>query len=125
MKKQRIRSNTNENTNMTMYERLCLPTPTDAIETPTDAIDQCDEIISFNVVGTIVAVLRSTVLSQAPSSTFASRFSGRWSQQSEELDKDGNILLVREYCNLKNSKFSKYFNLLKKIDFILFVFYFY
>ena len=53
-----------------------------------------DDVISFNVGGTIISVLRSTILRQAPDSVLASNFSGRWSQQAEELDEDGNILLV-------------------------------
>ena len=59
-------------------------------------------VISFNVGGNIIAVLRSTLLFQAPQSTFAANFSGRWSLQEEELDEFGNILLVRKknYSNI-------------------------
>lgn len=53
-----------------------------------------DVVISFNVGGTIIAVLRSTLLRQAPNCTFNVRFSDRWTQQSDELDECGNIYMV-------------------------------
>ena len=60
-----------------------------------DRVDTAvDDVISFNVGGTIIAVLRSTLLLQAPNSTFAARYSDRWVQQSDELDKFGNIYMV-------------------------------
>jgi TLD len=59
-----------------------------------DATDD-DEVVSYNVGGTIIAVLRSTLVRQAPNSAFASRFSGRWSEQAEEDMVDGHICLVR------------------------------
>ena len=55
-----------------------------------------DDVISFNVGGTIIAVLRSTLLLQAPNSTFAARYSDRWVQQPDEVDKFGNIYMVKE-----------------------------
>jgi TLD len=62
-------------------------------ETKGEAVD--DEVVSYNVGGTIIAVLRSTLVRQAPNSAFASRFSGRWSEQTNEDKKDGHICLVR------------------------------
>jgi TLD len=62
-------------------------------ETKGEAVD--DEVVSYNVGGTIIAVLRSTLLRQAPNSAFASRFSGRWSEQANEDMEDGHICLVR------------------------------
>jgi TLD len=58
-----------------------------------EAVD--DEVVSYNVGGTIVAVLRSTLVRQAPNSVFASRFSGRWSEQDNDDMEDGYINLVR------------------------------
>ena len=58
-----------------------------------EAVD--DEVVSYNVGGTIIAVLRSTLVRQAPNSAFASRFSGRWSEQANEDIEDGYICLVR------------------------------
>ena len=55
-----------------------------------------DDVISFNVGGTIIAVLRSTLLLQAPNSTFAASYSDRWVQQPDELDECGNIYMVKE-----------------------------
>ena len=63
--------------------------------TETQANDD-DQVISFNVGGTIIAILRSTLLLHAPQSTFATNFSGRWSLQQEELDEHGNIYVVRK-----------------------------
>jgi TLD len=62
-------------------------------ETRDEAAD--DEVVSYNVGGTIIAVLRSTLVRQAPNSAFASRFSGRWSEQANEDMEDGHICLVR------------------------------
>jgi TLD len=64
-------------------------------ETKGEAVDNDDEVVSYNVGGTIIAVLRSTLLRQAPNSAFASRFSGRWSEQANEDMEDGHICLVR------------------------------
>jgi hypothetical protein len=58
-----------------------------------EAVD--DEVVSYNVGGTIIAVLRSTLVRQAPNSVFASRFSGRWSEQDNDDMEDGYINLVR------------------------------
>ena len=55
-----------------------------------------DDVISFNLGGTIIAVLRSTLLLQAPNSTFAAKYSDRWVQQPDELDECGNIYMVKE-----------------------------
>ena len=55
-----------------------------------------DDVISFNVGGTIIAVLRSTLLLQAPNSTFAASYSDRWVQQPDEVDERGNIYMVRK-----------------------------
>ena len=55
-----------------------------------------DDVISFNVGGTIIAVLRSTLLFQAPNSTFAASYSDRWVQQPDEVDERGNIYMVRK-----------------------------
>ena len=61
-----------------------------------DIVDAvADEVISFNLGGTIIAVLRSTLLRQAPDSTLTTRYLGRWTQQTDELDEDGNIYMVR------------------------------
>jgi hypothetical protein len=56
-----------------------------------------DEVVSYNVGGTIIAVLRSTLVRQAPNSAFASRFSGRWSEQDNYDIEDGHICLVRNW----------------------------
>ena len=55
-----------------------------------------DDVISFNVGGTIIAVLRSTLLLQAPNSSFAAKYSDRWIQQPDEVDECGNIYMVRK-----------------------------
>ena len=55
-----------------------------------------DDVISFNVGGKIIAVLRSTLLLQAPRSTFAANYSDRWIQRSDALDECGNIYMVKE-----------------------------
>ena len=63
----------------------------------TDKADTAiDDVISFNVGGTIIAVLRSTLLLQAPSSTFAASYSDRWVLQPDEVDECGNIYMVRK-----------------------------
>ena len=69
-----------------------------------------DDVISFNVGGTIIAVLRSTLLLQAPNSTFAASYSDRWVQQPDEVDERGNIYMVRKIwhhsiCIISSSSF--------------------
>ena len=64
-----------------------------AMKTAGQAKADHDAVLSFNVGGTIIAVLRSTLLRHAPNSTFATGFSGRW--QKNDTDQDGNIMLVR------------------------------
>ena len=59
----------------------------------TKAVKECEEVISFNVGGTIIAVLKSTLLLQAPYSTFASRVSDRWPRSGDVVE-DGHICLV-------------------------------
>ena len=54
-----------------------------------------DDVISFNVGGTIIAVLRSTLMLQAPKSTFAASNSDRWVQQPDDLDEFWNIYMVK------------------------------
>ena len=54
-----------------------------------------DDVISFNVGGTIIAVLRSTLLLQAPKITFAASYSDRWVQQPDDLDEFWNIYMVK------------------------------
>ena len=58
-----------------------------------------DEVVSYNVGGTIIAVLKSTLLRQAPDSTFAARFSGRWEKENaqDNAESDGAINLVRSH----------------------------
>ena len=62
-----------------------------------------DDVISFNVGGTIIAVLRNTLLLQAPNSTFAASYSDRWVQQPDELDDCGNIYMVKENHSLSSN----------------------
>ena len=59
----------------------------------TQADKDCEEIISFNVGGTTIAVLKSTLLRQAPNSSFASRVSDRWPRSGDDVE-DGHICLV-------------------------------
>ena len=59
----------------------------------TQAVEDCEEVISFNVGGTIIAVLKSTLLRQVPDSVFASRVSDRWRKSADETV-DGHICLV-------------------------------
>ena len=71
-----------------------------------------DDVISFNVGGTIIAVLRNTLLLQAPNSTFAAKYSDRWIQQPDEQDECGNIYMVRKiwhHCICITSFSSAYF----------------
>jgi len=58
------------------------------------AAESEDQVISMNVGGTIVCVLRSTLIGSAPESFLASRVSGRWTEQESDLDEDGNIFQV-------------------------------
>ena len=67
-------------------------------ERAVDVVD--DEVVSYNVGGTIIAVLRGTLVRQAPNSAFASRFSGRWSEQDNYDMEDGHICLVRSIVEL-------------------------
>ena len=69
---------------------------TGGIVTPNKADKAIDDVISFNVGGTIIAVLRSTLLLQAPNSTFAASYSDRWVQQPDEVDECGNIYMVKK-----------------------------
>ena len=50
-----------------------------------------DSVVTFNVGGTIVCMKRSTLLNYAPDSYFSSRFSGRWTEHSDDVDEEGNI----------------------------------
>ena len=59
----------------------------------TQAVEECEEVVSFNVGGTIIAVLKSTLLRQAPDSVFASRVSDRWRKSAGETV-DGHVCLV-------------------------------
>ena len=59
-----------------------------------------DDVISFNVGGTIIAILRSTLLLQAPRSIFAASYSDRWLQRADELDECGNIYMVKDNHSL-------------------------
>ena len=59
-----------------------------------------DDVISFNVGGTIIAILRSTLLLQAPRSIFAASYSDRWLQRAVELDECGNIYMVEDNHSL-------------------------
>ena len=58
--------------------------------------DEGDRVVSFNVRGVVVSVLRSTLLTAAPDSWFSARVSGRWTEQAGDVDEDGNIEQVRE-----------------------------
>jgi hypothetical protein len=53
-----------------------------------------DPMLSFNVAGEKICILRSTVLKGAPHSLLAARVSGLWIEQAKDLDSDGNICLV-------------------------------
>ena len=57
------------------------------------AVDDCKEVISFNVGGTIIAVLKSTLLREASDSVFASRVSDRWRKSADEIV-DDHVCLV-------------------------------
>ena len=59
----------------------------------TQSVEDCREVISFDVGGTIIAVLRGTLLRQAPDSVFASRVSDRWRESADEIV-DGHVCLV-------------------------------
>ena len=50
-----------------------------------------DAVVTFNVGGTIVCMKRSTLLNYAPDSYFSSRFSGRWTEHSDDVDEEGYI----------------------------------
>ena len=54
-----------------------------------------DRVVSFSARGFVVSVLRSTLLNAAPDSWFAARVSGRWTEQADDVDEDGNIYQVR------------------------------
>ena len=58
--------------------------------------DEGDRVVSFNVRGVVVSVLRSTLLTAAPDSWFSARVSGRWTEQAGDVDEDGNIEQVSE-----------------------------
>ena len=74
-------------------EAMVTDKPSDEVISDTQAVEECDEVISFNVGGTIIAVLKSTLLRQAPDSVFASRVSDRWRKSADET-MDGHICLV-------------------------------
>ena len=57
------------------------------------SVDEREEVVSYNVGGTIIAVLKSTLLRHAPDSAFASRASGRWPNSADEME-NGHICLV-------------------------------
>ena len=59
----------------------------------TQAVEESEEVMSFNVGGTIIAVLKSTLMRQAPDSVFASRVSDRWRKSAGETV-DGHVCLV-------------------------------
>ena len=67
--------------------------PSDEVIAEAKEIVDCEEVISFNVGGTIIAVLKSTLLRQAPDSVFASRVSDRWRKSADETV-DGHNCLV-------------------------------
>ena len=67
--------------------------PSDEVIAEAKIVVECEEVISFNVGGTIIAVLKSTLLRQAPDSVFASRVSDRWRKSADEIF-DGHICLV-------------------------------
>jgi TLD len=56
-------------------------------------VDEREEVVSYNVGGTIIAVLKSTLLRHAPDSAFASRASDRWPNSAEVME-NGHICLV-------------------------------
>jgi TLD/BTB/POZ domain len=56
-------------------------------------IEECEEVVSYNVGGTIIAVLKSTLLRHAPDSVFASRVSDRWPKSADEIE-NGHVCLV-------------------------------
>ena len=74
-------------------EALPCEIPSDDKISETQAVKDCDEVVSFNVGGTIIAVLKSTLLRHAPDSTFASRVSDRWPRSGDVVE-DGHICLV-------------------------------
>ena len=67
--------------------------PSNKVIAEAKEVVECEEVISFNVGGTIIAVLKSTLLRQAPDSVFASRVSDRWRKSADETV-DGHICLV-------------------------------
>jgi TLD/BTB/POZ domain len=56
-------------------------------------IVECEEVVSYNVGGTIIAVLKSTLVRHAPDSVFASRVSDRWPKSADEIE-NGHVCLV-------------------------------
>ena len=60
------------------------------VETAADS----DSVVSFNVRGTVVSTLRSTLRLGAPESFLARRVSGLWTEQEGDLDEDGHMLQV-------------------------------
>ena len=57
------------------------------------SVDEREEVVSYNVGGTIIAVLKSTLVRHAPDSVFASRVSDRWPKSADEIE-DGHVCLV-------------------------------
>ena len=53
--------------------------------------NDADTVVTFNVGGTIACMKRSTLLNYAPDSYFSSRFSGRWTEHSDDVDEEGYI----------------------------------
>ena len=60
------------------------------------SVDEREEVVSYNVGGTIIAVLKSTLMRHAPDSVFATRASGRWSNSTEVME-NGHICLVSKW----------------------------
>ena len=89
--------------NVTGAEALPFEIPSDEKISKNQTFEECEEVISFNVGGTIIAVLKSTLLRQAPDSTFASRVSDRWPRSGDDVE-DGHICLVSNEYLIKKKK---------------------
>jgi hypothetical protein len=50
-------------------------------------------LVYFNVEGKIVPILRSTILRVIPQSQLAIRVSGRWEDQTSDIDEHGNLIV--------------------------------
>jgi hypothetical protein len=74
-------------------------------------------IISFNVEGEIISVLRSTLLRVVPESLLTIKISGRWIIQKNEMDEHGNLIV--DHCSKR--LFDQIITCLANSDSILYI----